>query len=188
MKRFVLFFVLALMIISCAKATSQPTTTPIPSTATPVPPTVFPITLSSSAFTEGQEIPVDYSCKGTNISPALTWTEPPAGTQSLAIIMYDSQASWTHWALYNIPASTHALKKAIPTDPKLSDGSMQAKTSFGKPGYGGPCPPSKHIYVFTLYALDGMLSVPTSAFSFELDTAMKGHILASTELTGTFTP
>ena len=74
MKRFVPFFVLALMIISCAKATSQPTTTPIPSTATPVPPTVFPITLSSSAFTEGQEIAVDYSCKGTNISPALTWT------------------------------------------------------------------------------------------------------------------
>lgn len=101
--------------------------------------------------------------------------------------MDDPDASWTHWTMYNIPASTRDLKEALPTDPELSDGSLQGKTSFGSSGYGGPCPPSGvHHYSFKLYALDTTLSLPTKAFSFELVDAMKGHILASTELTGTF--
>ncbi len=132
MKRFILFFALILMVVACAPSpTLQPTSTPIPATETPIPPTAGPFTLSSSAFAEGQTIPVDYSCKGVNISPALTWTEPPTGAQSFALIMFDPSAVWTHWTLYNIPASTRNLKENMPKDSKLSDGSAQGKTSFG---------------------------------------------------------
>src|SRR6266498_3199127 len=156
MIRFILFFALILMVVACAPSpTLQPTSAPISATETPIPPTAGRFILSSPAFAEGQTIPVDYSCKGADISPALSWTEPPAGTQSFALIMFDPTASWTHWVLYNIPASTRDLKEDMPKDtPKLSDESLQANNSGGRHGYGGPCPPSKHTYVFTLYALD----------------------------------
>ena len=215
MKYFVLLFALALMVVACAPSpTLQPTTTPIPATATPVPATativpptatpipatgtpvlptatrvsltVGPFTFSSPAFVKGKTIPVDYTCKGVNISPALTWTEPPAGTQSFAIIMYDPEATWTHWVLYNIPASTRDLKENLPKDSKLSDGNLQAITAFMAPGYWGPCPSYTHTYEFTLYALDSMLSISPSVYRDSILTAMEGHILASAKLTGTF--
>ena len=189
MKHFVLLFALALLVVACESSpTLQPTSTPIPTTKTPIPPTAGPFTLSSSAFTEGQTIPVDYSCKGVNISPALTWTEPPSGTESFALIMFDPEADWAHWTLYNIPVSTRELKENMPKDSKLSDGSVQGRTTFGTTGYGGPCPPSKHTYVFTLYALDTTLSfeVPTAANRMAILKAMEGHTLASAELTGSF--
>ena len=208
MKRFVLFFALVLMVVACAPPpTLQPTSTAVPATATPVPSTTTPIpitftptlptatrvsgtlgpfTFSSPAFAEGKTIPVDYTCKGTDISPALTWTEPPAGTQSFAVIMYDPEATWTHWVLYNIPASTHDLKEGLPKDSKLSDGSLQAMTAFMAPGYWGPCPSYTHTYEFTLYALDTMLSISASAFRDSILAAMKEHVLASVKLTGTF--
>jgi Raf kinase inhibitor-like YbhB/YbcL family protein len=167
-----------------APATVEPTSTAIPLTAAAK---VANLEITSPAFKNGEAIPATYTCKGEDISPALTWAEPPAGTQSFVIIMDDPGASWTHWTLYNIPASTRDLKETMPTDPELSDGSLQGKTSFGSSGYGGPCPPTGiHQYSFKLYALDTMLSVPTKAFSFEIISAMKGHILASGELTGTF--
>jgi Raf kinase inhibitor-like YbhB/YbcL family protein len=181
LKHNILLFTLVLIVTACTPSSSvQATSTPISATATP-------FTLSSSSFGEGQTIPVDYTCKGTDISPALTWTEPPAGTQSFVIIMDDPGASWTHWTLFNIPASTRNLKEALPTDSELSDGSVQGKTSFGRSGYGGPCPPSGiHNYFFKLYALDTTLSLQAKGFSFEIIDAMEGHILATAELTGTF--
>jgi Raf kinase inhibitor-like YbhB/YbcL family protein len=184
MRCVVLLFVLAIMVVSCTP------TTPVPPAFTQTQPiaTAIPFALSSSAFSEGQAIPIDYSCKGADISPALTWTEPPAGTQSFAIIMDDPQASWVHWILYNIPASTRGLKEGLSTDAKLNDGSLQMTTSFGKPGYGGPCPPAKHNYIFTLYAMDTMLTIPSDARKDGLLKAMEGHTLASVKLTGTFAP
>lgn len=148
------------------------------------------ITFTSDAFTQGQPIPGKYTCKGENISPALAWGEPPVGTQSFALIMEDPDApgnTWVHWLLFNIPASSRGLPEAIASDATLPDGSMSGNSSFGKPGYDGPCPPSgTHHYVFKLYALDEMLAISAGADKGELEKAMVGHILAQGELTGIF--
>ena len=146
--------------------------------------------ISSPAFAKGGAIPSDFSCDGRDVSPALTWTEPPAGTQSFALIMDDPDApmgTWVHWVIFNIPASTRNLTEGTPTDPQLSDGSLQGKTSAGSSGYHGPCPPSgTHRYFFKLYALDTLLSLSDKADKKELLAAMEGHILANAELMGTF--
>jgi len=146
--------------------------------------------LTSDAFTNGQAIPAKYSCKGEDISPALAWGEPPAGTQSFALIMDDPDApvgTWVHWVLFNIPATARGLPEALPSDATLPDGSMSGNSSFGSPGYGGPCPPSgTHRYFFKLYALDEMLAISVGADKGELEKAMVGHILAQAELMGTF--
>jgi Raf kinase inhibitor-like YbhB/YbcL family protein len=153
-------------------------------------PSPAPLQLSSSAFANEGTIPAKFTCDGSNISPALSWTEPPAGTKSFAIIIEDKYAppaSFIHWVIYNIPASTRALQEAVPTEAQLSDGSLQGKNSAGTPGYQGPCPPSgTHRYVFTLYALDSMLSLSGSANKLGLTLAMDGHILSTAELIGTF--
>jgi Raf kinase inhibitor-like YbhB/YbcL family protein len=151
---------------------------------------VMPFEISSTAFKNGEMIPSKFSCKGSDISPALTWTGAPAGTQSFALIMDDPDApmgTWVHWVMYNIPASTRELKEAMPIDAKLSDGSIQGYTSAKSTGYHGPCPPSgTHRYFFKLYALDTMLSLSAKADKKELLAAMEGHILANVELMGTF--
>ena len=146
--------------------------------------------ISSPAFAKGGAIPSDFSCNGRDVSPAISWTEPPAGTQSFALIMDDPDApmgTWVHWIIFNIPASTRNLTEGTPTDPQLSDGSLQGKTSAGSSGYHGPCPPSgTHRYFFKLYALDTTLSLSANADKKELLAAMEGHILANAELMGTF--
>lgn len=146
--------------------------------------------ISSSAFANSKAIPSKCSCKGSDISPALMWTEPPAGTQSFSLIMDDPDApmgTWVHWVLYNIPAAARNLKEGTPTEHLLNDGSLQGITSARSTGYHGPCPPSgTHRYFFKLYALDTMLSLPDNAGKKELLAAMEGHILATAELMGTF--
>ena len=146
--------------------------------------------LTSSAFAQGQPIPVRYSCKGDDVSPALAWDEPPAGTKSLALIMDDPDApvgTWVHWVLFNIPVSAREWPENTPTDSILPNGAAQGITSARSHGYHGPCPPSgTHRYFFKLYALDTLLSLPSSANKADLLTAMEGHILAQAELMGTF--
>lgn len=148
------------------------------------------IELTSSAFKQGQLIPQVYSCKGNDISPALSWGDPPVGTQAFALIMDDPDApagTWVHWVVFNIPATSRGLSEAIPSGPSLSDGSLQGKNSSGNTGYNGPCPPSgTHRYFFKLYALDEMLGIAPGADKGELLKAMSGHILAQGELMGTF--
>ena len=148
------------------------------------------IEITSSAFNHESPIPEKYTCKGEDVSPALSWGEPPAGTQSFALIMDDPDApvgTWVHWVLFNIPASARGLPEAFPSDATLPDGSMSGNSSFGRPGYGGPCPPSgTHRYYFKLYALDEMLGISAGANKGELEKAMVGHILATGELMGTF--
>lgn len=145
--------------------------------------------LTSPSFANGDPIPVDFSCDGNDASPALNWSDLPAGTQSFALIMDDPDApvgTWVHWVMYNIPASARGLLAGIPTDPQLSDGSVQGVTSARSAGYHGPCPPSgTHRYFFRLYALDTMLSVQ-SADKKQLLAAMEGHVLGTAELMGTF--
>ncbi|HSD84186.1 MAG TPA: YbhB/YbcL family Raf kinase inhibitor-like protein [Anaerolineae bacterium] len=148
--------------------------------------------LTSDAFTNGQSIPAKYSCRGKNISPALTWNEPPAGTQSLALIVDDPDApagTWVHWVLFNIPASTRNLPEDLPVTGKNTDPNAiyVGKNSSGNIHYDGPCPPSgTHRYYFKLYALDATISLLPGATKEQLLKEMEGHILAQGELMGTF--
>ncbi len=147
-------------------------------------------TLTSAVFTEGGMIPSTYTCDGRDLSPPLSWTEPPAGTESLALISDDPDApvgTWVHWVLYNLPPSTRRLDEGFPTEAELSSGARQGITDFGRPGYGGPCPPSgTHRYFFKLYALDTVLTLPPKATAKQLEAAMQGHLLGQAQLMGTY--
>lgn len=146
--------------------------------------------LTSSAFLQGEPIPSIYSCDGDNTSPRLTWTNPPGGTQSFALIFDDPDApvgTWVHWVLYNLPAETLSLPEAVGPDPTLANGAVHGSNSWESIGYGGPCPPGgEHRYFFKLYALDGMLALGVGATKEQLLEAMEGHIVAETELMGTY--
>lgn len=149
------------------------------------------LTVSSSAFQEGDKIPAKYTCEGQDVSPPLAWSEPPAGTRSLALIVDDPDAPggvFTHWLLFNIPPDSRELPEAVPTQAELASGALQGKTDFGRTGYGGPCPPPgrPHRYQFTLYALDQPLDLEGGASKKQLLSAMQGHILAQGQLTGTY--
>jgi len=151
------------------------------------------INLTSSAFVQGEPIPPKHACTGDaasslkDVSPDLSWGEPPAGTQSFALIMDDPDApggTWVHWILFNIPPTLRGLPESVPSNPGFPGGS----NSWGRLGYGGPCPPGgTHRYFFKLYALDEMLGISEGADKGELEKAMVGHILAEGELVGTFT-
>jgi Raf kinase inhibitor-like YbhB/YbcL family protein len=146
--------------------------------------------MGSPAFTSGLPIPAQFSCDGQNISPALEWTEPPAAAKSLVLILDDPDApgrTWNHWLVFNIPPSSRGFAEAVPTNDQLEDGSVQGITSAGSHGYQGPCPPSgTHRYFFKLYALDITLPLDSNATKDDVEKAMDGHILASTEFMGTF--
>lgn len=152
-------------------------------------PAVFQLT--SPAFKDGDAIPPPYACDGMNMSPPLSWTDPPAGTQSLALIVTDPDApagTFVHWVVYNMPASERSLPKAYKRLTRQSDGTLQGINEFGKVGYGGPCPGTEntHRYRFTLYALDARLPDKIGYSAGELGSAMNGHILAKTQLIGTY--
>ncbi len=143
-----------------------------------------------SAFAAGQSIPRKYTCDGDDISPPLQWNNAPEGTQAFALIADDPDApvgTWVHWVLYNLPGETRALPEAVPPDADLPDGSRHGKSSWGRLGYGGPCPPGgTHRYFFKLYALDTVLDLAPGASKEQLLQGMEGHILAQTELMGLY--
>ena len=151
-------------------------------------------TFTSDAFAHGQSIPAKYTCIGRNISPALAWGEPPAGTQSFALIMDDPDApggTWAYWVLYNITPETRSLSEDLPVTGKnvpAGQGSpFTGKNSWGDIGYGGPCPPSgTHRYFFKLYALDTELTLKAGATKQQLLQAMHGHVLAEDSLMGLY--
>ena len=148
------------------------------------------LSISSTAFAPGNPIPVDYSCKGRNISPALAWAGAPAGTASFALIVDDPDApsgTFVHWVIYNIPSASKGLPEAVATAPTLPDGTLQGRNGAGSQHYEGPCPPSgTHRYFFKLYALDAKLDLKAGATAVQLLQAMQSHILAQGELMGTF--
>ena len=106
-------------------------------------------------FSESGPVPKRYTCDGEDISPALAWSGEPVGTRSFALIMDDPDAplrTWNHWLLWDIPRGTHALEERFEPGSTGQSGT----NDFGKPGYGGPCPPQgdkPHRYVFKVYAL-----------------------------------
>lgn len=147
--------------------------------------------LRSTAFASGELIPRKYTCDGEDISPQLEWDDLTDNVQSFALICDDPDApvgTWIHWVLYNMPAETRVLPEAIPADADLADSSRHGKNSWGRLGYGGPCPPSgTHRYFFRLYALDRLLDLAAGASQKQLLQAMEGHILAQAELVGRYT-
>jgi Raf kinase inhibitor-like YbhB/YbcL family protein len=147
--------------------------------------------LTSTAFIHEASIPSKYTCDGNDVSPPLEWSDPPTDAQSFAIIMDDPDApvgTWIHWVLYDLPAETRMLPEAVSSDAELPNGSRHGKNSWRRTDYGGPCPPSGvHRYFFKLYALDVGLDLDAGATKEELLQAMEGHVLAQTELMGTYT-
>ena len=148
------------------------------------------VSLSSSAFEEGQMIPSKFTCDGADVSPPLTWTGIPEGTKSIALIGDDPDApmgTWVHWVMWNIPPGTKALGENVPPQFELSDGSRQGVSDFGRPGYGGPCPPGgTHRYYFKVYALDAMLELPSQTRKADVLDAADGHVLAEGQLMGRY--
>ncbi len=148
-------------------------------------------TLKTTAFQSGGEIPRKYTCSGEDVSPALTWNGAPDGTKSFALIADDPDApvgTWVHWVAYDIPASTRQLPEGVPKSENIPGGGRQGQNDFKKTGYGGPCPPpgKPHRYFFKLYALDTTLNLPSGTTKKALEQAIKGHILAQSELMGKF--
>jgi Raf kinase inhibitor-like YbhB/YbcL family protein len=147
--------------------------------------------LRSSAFANGADIPRRYTCEGPNVSPALNWDVPPAGTQSFAVIMDDPDAparTWVHWVLFDLPASTRELPEGLSKAAELKDRSRQGRNDFGRTGYEGPCPPHgpAHQYSLRLYALDTKLNLKAGSTKLEVEKAMRGHVLAQVELMGKY--
>ena len=148
------------------------------------------ITLESSAFTSGGEIPKKYGYKYDNQSPPLKIGYVPSDSKSLALVMDDPDAMsavgkvWVHWIVWNIePAITEI------SEDSSSSGSIEGKTDFGEIGYGGPAPPDKrHTYVFKLYALKTKIDLEKGSTKSELEKAMSGQIISQTSLKGTFAP
>jgi Raf kinase inhibitor-like YbhB/YbcL family protein len=150
--------------------------------------------LTSTAFEDGGEIPSRFTCDGEDLSPDLSWSGLPAETRSLVLIVADPDAPdpaaprmvWDHWLLYQLPPDSGGLPEAVVPE-HLPAGTFEGVNSWGRTGYGGPCPPiGRHRYFHILYALDISLpdlGHPTKDRLLEI---MEGHILARTELVGTY--
>jgi len=152
------------------------------------------LTLSSTAFSYGGEIPLEHTCQGDDISPALRWDGIPGNTRSLVLIVDDPDApdpdapkmTWVHWVLYNMPPDTTALPQGT-TSKDLPPGTREGINDWKKTGYGGPCPPiGRHRYFFKLYALDTQLELGSRATKTQVEAAMRGHIIEKCELIGTY--
>lgn len=147
--------------------------------------------LRASAFRAGGTIPSRYTCSGSNVSPALSWTPPPSGAKSLALIVTDPDApghTWVHWVVFNLPPTAHELPTGVPKQAEIASGGQQGSNDSGSLGYDGPCPPpgSPHRYFFRLYALNTRLNLKSGATRAQVEQAIKGHVLAEAELKGLF--
>ena len=141
------------------------------------------------AFPDGGMIPVVHTCEGADLSPSLEWSGQPGDSKSFALIVDDPDApagTWNHWLLWDIPASVGALRQGA----KAGSLGVSGTNDFGKPGYGGPCPPKghgPHRYFFRLYALDvASLNLRPGARRKDLDRALHGHVLAETQYMGRY--
>jgi Raf kinase inhibitor-like YbhB/YbcL family protein len=147
--------------------------------------------ISTNAFSQGESIPKKFTCDGSDVSPQLTWPDPPATAQSFALIMEDSDApagTWVHWVVYDLPSDARELAENVPNRQQLPNGARQGRNDFNKTGYGGPCPPpgKPHRYFFKLYALDAKLNLRLGATKTDLERAMQTHIVAQSELMGRY--
>ena len=147
---------------------------------------VAKFSLTSAAFQNGQPIPAQYTCDGGDQAPMLHWVDPPPGTKSFALVIDDPDApggTFRHWGVFDIPSSVRSIGggQRIGTD-VIND--------FGKPGYGGPCPPKghgPHHDHFKLFALDvERLNLSPSSKVVEVENEAAKHAIGEAELIGTY--
>jgi Raf kinase inhibitor-like YbhB/YbcL family protein len=146
--------------------------------------------LESPAFANGGNIPLKYGCEGEGVSPPLEIRDAPNGTKSFALVLDDPDSpshKFVHWVAFNISPGTGVSPGTISIPEGTSPGTS-GKNSFGRMGYGGPCPPPgpAHNYRFRVYALNATLNLPAGATKEQLDAAMRGHILGQAELRGMY--
>jgi Raf kinase inhibitor-like YbhB/YbcL family protein len=164
-------------------------------------PAAPPMKLTSPAFTDASKIPDKYGCSAqpANVSPALQWSEVPAGTVSFTLILHDLEPrpargveDFLHWMVWNIPATTTQLVEGVAATPEQADGTRQmvSQGRNGGPaiGFRSPCPPPgpSHHYVFELFALDTKLDVPPAGTRADVMKAMDGHVIGHAVLIGLF--
>lgn len=195
-----LLIVLYVVTVVWASGCSAPLSPPAFPVLTPVAMTVAPaqapatmpggFSLHVDELVPGSVLPDAYTCKGAGESPELSWENVPKGTKSLVLIVDDPDApkgTFTHWLLYNIPPQTRRIDRAQPNAKVLPGGAQQGDTSTGSRGYFPPCPPigPAHRYVFSLYAVDYDIGMPTADRA-GIDWAMSGHVLGQATVTTTF--
>jgi Raf kinase inhibitor-like YbhB/YbcL family protein len=152
---------------------------------------VMSFTLTSTSFAEGRVIPTQHTGEADDASPPLEWINPPENARSFALIVEDPDAprgTFTHWVAFNMSAESRELSEGVPRVDGLPNGTRQGVNDFGEIGYNGPKPPpgKPHHYLFHVYALDQPLPLSGGASKKQLQSAMKGHVLAQATLTGTF--
>jgi Raf kinase inhibitor-like YbhB/YbcL family protein len=141
--------------------------------------------LTSDAFVSGAEIPRRHTCEGEDVSPALSWSDPPEGTRALALVVDDPDApvgTFTHWLAANMDPEAGGLAEG-------ESAPVEGRNDFRTPGWSGPCPPTghgAHRYFFRLHALDAPLDVGSGSGRREFDQALAGHMLATAELMATY--
>ncbi|MCK5710702.1 MAG: YbhB/YbcL family Raf kinase inhibitor-like protein [Deltaproteobacteria bacterium] len=140
--------------------------------------------ITSPAFQHTKEIPSEYTCDGSDVSPELNIEGVSENAKSLVLINDDPDApgrTWDHWIVFNIPAHVTKIEKG-----KEPEG-VAGTNGWGRTGYGGPCPPSgTHRYFFKLYALDTDLELEEGSTKEDIEAVMAGHIIESAQLMGTY--
>ncbi|MGZ3921283.1 MAG: YbhB/YbcL family Raf kinase inhibitor-like protein [Bacteroidia bacterium] len=140
------------------------------------------LTVKSSAFANGNYIPIKYSCNDQNINPEIIIEDLPKNTVTMALIMDDTESvngEFDHWVMWNIPPSKTIKENSAP--------GKQGRNSNKQNKYYGPCPPNGiHTYNFKIYALDAKLQLSDTCGKKDLLKAMEGHVMASGELRGRF--
>jgi len=148
--------------------------------------------LESPAFSDGGAIPLKYGCDGEGVSPPLKISGAPNGTKSFALVLDDPDSpsgKFVHWVAFNVfPGTGAGVSTETTSIPEGTSPGTSGKNSFGRMGYGGPCPPPgpAHNYRFRVYALNSTLNLPAGSTREQLDAAMRGHILAQAELKGKY--
>lgn len=144
----------------------------------------------SESFSDGGAIPRRCTCDGANLSPHLRWQTAPVGTKSFAMVMDDPDApiDFTHWLVWNIAPGVRELAEGASSQGSMPAGSVEGRNSFGRLGYGGPCPPrgNPHHYFFRVYALDIRLDLSAGATRKQVESATSGHVLAQGQIVGTY--
>jgi Raf kinase inhibitor-like YbhB/YbcL family protein len=151
----------------------------------PLPEADNSITVTSPAFRDGGSIPKRFSCDGDDRSPELRWSGVPVGARELTLVVEDPDADrFVHWTVLSIPADADGIEEG-----RVPAGALETENSFGKRGWGGPCPPEgddPHRYVFALYASDDPLPLDRNSSPDDVRTALADHAIARGTLTGRF--
>lgn len=162
-----------LIVISCARAADEQ------------------MSITSQSLMSLSPIPDDFTCTGADKSPPLRWHGAPKSTKGFALIVSDPDApggTFVHWVAYNIPATATSLPAGLARSAEISGGGINGVNDFGHLGYNGPCPPpgKVHHYHFKLFAVESILSVGHGADAAAVNSALKGHVVGSAELIGTY--